>query len=257
MRKTEALTEAIRHRWDHCASHYDEGYDHAVKSDAEKQLWMKLLRQLIGESPRNILDIGTGTGNLAFMLAELGYSVKGVDLSAELLAIARSKQPPHMGKVVFEQQDAQELSETTGDQYDVVISRNVLWTITDPEKALSEWHRVMKPGGIFVMIDANWFCPTLQQRLLKAMGTLLKSFQKNQQHEEQEEQTYDPHIMASLPLIGKNGVQIFTKLANNCGFKNVVQIPLKEVDRIMWQQMPLQKKLLNAYHRYVLLGKKQ
>jgi len=55
-----------------------------------------------------------------------------------LLAIAISKQPPQMEQVVFEQQDAQELTEIEADEFDVVISRNVLWTITDHAKALSE-----------------------------------------------------------------------------------------------------------------------
>jgi len=43
-----------------------------------------------------------------------------------------------MEQVVFEQQDAQELTEIEADEFDVVISRNVLWTITDHAKALSE-----------------------------------------------------------------------------------------------------------------------
>ena len=42
------------------------------------------------------------------------------------------------------------------DTFDLVISRNVVWTIMDAEKAFREWRRVLKPGGRMIAFDANW-----------------------------------------------------------------------------------------------------
>jgi SAM-dependent methyltransferase len=40
--------------------------------------------------------------------------------------------------------------------FDIVVSRNVAWTLIDAEKAYQEWFRVLKPGGRALIFDANW-----------------------------------------------------------------------------------------------------
>jgi SAM-dependent methyltransferase len=43
------------------------------------------------------------------------------------------------------------------DFYDVVVSRNLTWNLPHPEKAYSEWHRILRPGGLLLNFDSNWY----------------------------------------------------------------------------------------------------
>ena len=51
--------------------------------------------------------------------------------------------------------DAQALRFEDG-RFDVVLSRNLTWTLPDPQKAYAEWLRVLKPGGILLNYDADY-----------------------------------------------------------------------------------------------------
>jgi SAM-dependent methyltransferase len=52
--------------------------------------------------------------------------------------------------------DAGELPFDDG-AFDVVISRNVIWALTNPEEALCQWRRVLKSGGLLIYFDGNHY----------------------------------------------------------------------------------------------------
>ena len=84
-----------------------------------------------------ILDVGTGTGYFA-MLKE-----------------ARDNAALYQVPPTFQQMDAQKLA-FLDQSFDVVISRNLTWTLPDPEAAYREWMRVLKKGGILLNFDADY-----------------------------------------------------------------------------------------------------
>ena len=43
------------------------------------------------------------------------------------------------------------------DSFDVVVTRNLTWNLTDPVRAYREWRRVLRPGGVTLIFDANWY----------------------------------------------------------------------------------------------------
>ena len=53
------------------------------------------------------------------------------------------------------QMDAQNMTFEDG-SFDFIISRNVTWTVPEPEKVYSEWFRLLSPGGVVINIDANY-----------------------------------------------------------------------------------------------------
>ena len=57
--------------------------------------------------------------------------------------------------VTYEVMDAMELS-YADETFDVVITRNLTWTLPDIQKAYKEWHRVLKKGGLLLNYDANY-----------------------------------------------------------------------------------------------------
>ena len=96
-----------------------------------------------------------GPGIVAFMISELGHDVTGVDLSEGMIKNALKNREANGLKVDFKRGDAESLP-FDDRSFDAVVSRYVLWTVTDPKKALSEWNRVLKPGGRVVIVDGDW-----------------------------------------------------------------------------------------------------
>ena len=103
-----------------------------------------------------ILDVGTGTGYFAILLSQIGHQVTGIDLTDAMLKEARDNAALYQVHPTFQQMDAQKLA-FLDQSFDVVISRNLTWTLPDPEATYREWMRVLKKGGVLLNFDANWY----------------------------------------------------------------------------------------------------
>lgn len=103
-----------------------------------------------------VLDIGTGPGFFAIILAELGYTVTAVDYTAAMLEQASANAGALVRLIDFRQMNAEELSFADG-SFDVIVSRNLTWNLPHPERAYSQWARVLRPGGLLLNFDANWY----------------------------------------------------------------------------------------------------
>jgi len=149
------LKAMVKQRWNEAAEGFDNSPGHGIHSAQEKQIWQTLLAKLLGEKPLEVLDVGTGTGVIALMLAEMGHKVTGIDLAEEMLVRARKKAEQMGIPVNFLLGDAENIPFNDG-AFDIVINRHVFWTMPDPERAAAEWVRVLKPGGKLVIIDGDW-----------------------------------------------------------------------------------------------------
>lgn len=105
--------------------------------------------------PVKILDVGTGTGFFAILLSQAGYQVTGIDLTESMILRARELAQKHRCDAVFEVMDA-ENPEFADESFDVVIARNVTWTLPNARKAYAQWMRVLKPGGVLLNYDADY-----------------------------------------------------------------------------------------------------
>ena len=103
-----------------------------------------------------MLDVGTGPGFFAIILARMGYRVTAVDYTASMLEEARRNAGALADKIDFHQMNAEELM-FADYSFDVLVTRNVTWNLHDPEKAYSHWTRVLAPGGLLLNFDANWY----------------------------------------------------------------------------------------------------
>lgn len=109
---------------------------------------LEALRRLLGPGEGRCLDVGCGTGVPTLAVAELGWSVIGVDVSSDLLERARSRGL----KVVEAPADALPFEEAS---FDAATS---FWTHTDIDRfavAVTEVARVLKPGASFVYLGGH------------------------------------------------------------------------------------------------------
>lgn len=121
---------------------------------AQREQFLRALSPRLGE---RVLDVGSGPGFLAGAIAEaVGSSgaVFGVDISAPLLAVARSH-CAHQSWVGFRDADAAQLPFPDHD-FDAVISTQVLEYVRDVDAVLAEIHRVVRPGGRVAIVDTDW-----------------------------------------------------------------------------------------------------
>lgn len=118
--------------------------------------WQEELQSHLPEgSGLRILDIGTGTGFFAILMAKLGHRVTGIDLTPAMLIEAHALAEALNLDVDFLEMDAQTL-DFQDESFDVILSRNLTWTLPEPVKAYQEWYRVLKKGGILMNFDADY-----------------------------------------------------------------------------------------------------
>ncbi len=121
--------------------------------------WSRLMAPLLVDftavpDRARALDVGSGTGALAFAIAQrkVQSHVIGIDPSKEYVAYANSRNP-FPDRVTFEVGDAQRLRFSEA-AFDASLSLLVFNFIPDPGKALQELRRVTRPGGR--LSAANW-----------------------------------------------------------------------------------------------------
>src|SRR5262245_21735157 len=109
-----------------------------LRNDAERHVWLVTLRDLLPPAPADVVDLGTGTGFLAFFLAELGHRITGVDLSDGMLRVAKERALGTDSPIAFITGDGTDPPLNKAN-WDVVANRNMLWTLLDPKTAFDNW----------------------------------------------------------------------------------------------------------------------
>lgn len=115
---------------------------------------LEAVRLGVGAEPADILDVATGTGDLAFELRRQAKHARitGLDFSEGMLELAARKGERLGAGVTFVAGDAQELP--FGDEsFDLVTIAYGLRNLASPLQGLSEFHRVLRPGGRLVVLE--------------------------------------------------------------------------------------------------------
>jgi SAM-dependent methyltransferase len=109
-----------------------------------------------GDGPRDVLDIGGGTGGFAVRVAAAGHRVTVVDPSPDALAALDRRAREHDVAVTGRQGDLSTLLDVVAaDSADVVLCHGVLEVVDDPAAALATLARVVRPGGVLSLLVAQ------------------------------------------------------------------------------------------------------
>lgn len=254
------LKEEIHAYWTQRAEGYSE-YNQQEMADARRSMWKNKLLSLLeenfpGKNPEElkVLDVGTGPGFFALLLAEAGYQVTAADVTEEMLKEAKKNTGVFAEKITWKLSDAQKL-ELEDCTFDAVFSRNVTWNLENPGQAYEEWIRVLKPGGLLCNFDADWYGHLYDEE--KRSG-----YEKDRQRVEEEnmEDYYTgtdiermEAIARQVPLSRQKRPQWDVEALKNAGLTGV------SCDTEVWKQVWTEEEIANngSTPIFLLSGKKR
>lgn len=162
MTVNDTIISENRTYWTGRAAGYSEVNQQELSSDQRRKWRHAICSRIRAHFPDRpsgqirVLEIGTGPGFFAILLAEAGYDVTAIDLTPEMLREAKKNAGSLSERIDFIEMNAQNLA-FADDRFDVIVSRNLTWNLPDPEKAYAEWMRVLKKDGLMLNFDANWY----------------------------------------------------------------------------------------------------
>ncbi len=149
--------EQVEKMFDTISGNYDN-LNRVISFGTDIKWRKKVLVAIIQKNPNNILDIATGTGDLAIKFAEKSNATKiiGLDLSEGMLSVARNKVKGKSiaEKVEFIKGDSEALP-FNDNTFDAITVAFGIRNFEHLEKGLSEILRVLKPKGLFIILETS------------------------------------------------------------------------------------------------------
>ncbi|MBO7265675.1 MAG: bifunctional demethylmenaquinone methyltransferase/2-methoxy-6-polyprenyl-1,4-benzoquinol methylase UbiE [Alistipes sp.] len=211
--------EQVEQMFDNIAPTYDK-LNHILSLNIDR-IWRRRVMRIVRRSqPKSIMDVATGTGDLAIAMAKRveGAHILGVDLSEEMLQVARTK----INRLALEERievskgDAENLSFVASDSIDAATVAFGVRNFENLEGGLSEIYRTLKHGGKFVVLEFSiprnrfirWVYAQYSHRLLPRIGAMLSKDRK----------AYDylPDSVEEFPAPER-----FAEILRGVGFKDI------------------------------------
>ncbi len=151
----DSKKEQVKDMFDSIAWRYDM-LNHLLSIGIDRSWRKRVVRMVAISRAKRILDVATGTGDLAIMMAKKidGANIDGVDLSPEMLSIGKMKVEKEKlsDKIKMAEGDAENLV-FANDEFDAVTVAFGVRNFEDIDKGVKEIYRVIKPGGVVCILE--------------------------------------------------------------------------------------------------------
>ncbi|MFW5793656.1 MAG: bifunctional demethylmenaquinone methyltransferase/2-methoxy-6-polyprenyl-1,4-benzoquinol methylase UbiE [Bacteroidota bacterium] len=216
MTHSKSKKENVRQMFDNIAPAYDF-MNHFLSFSIDKVWRRKLRNQLKKQEPETILDIATGTGDLAIELSKTKpKSIVGIDISEKMLEYGKKKvikkKLSHI--ITLEQADCEDLS-FEDNSFDAASIAFGIRNFEDPAKGLSEVFRVLKPGGMIYILEFGMPDKQPVKSIYKLYFNKILPFFGRMLSSDKKAYTYLPDSVGKF-IHGDNFIQFLS----NAGFKN-------------------------------------
>jgi ubiquinone/menaquinone biosynthesis C-methylase UbiE len=170
--------DGIRKYWNSRAQDYSSNTGHGFNSAEEYGLWSQAVtRNLPAVSGKKALDLGTGPGYMAMLLCRLGYEVTGLDMSEDMLKIARQRADKLGMSLEFKQGDV-ESPPFEKESMDIIVCRHIMWTLFDLNKAIETWKKILRNNGILLIIDGVWTQNNIEGIIRTIAGNVIRTIRE-------------------------------------------------------------------------------
>jgi demethylmenaquinone methyltransferase/2-methoxy-6-polyprenyl-1,4-benzoquinol methylase len=154
---SEGKKKQVEQMFDTISENYD-GLNRVISLGTDITWRKKVIKMVAEKNPKSILDIATGTGDLAIQFAEKTSAerIVGLDISEGMLSVARKKvsEKKISEKIEFVQADSEALP-FDDNTFDAITVSFGIRNFENLEKGLSEILRVLKKDGIFVILETS------------------------------------------------------------------------------------------------------
>lgn len=211
--------EQVEEMFDNIAPTYDR-LNHIMSLNIDR-IWRRRVMRIIRRAkPQRIMDVATGTGDLAIAMARKVNEahILGVDLSEEMLSEARKKikRLELEKRISLEKGDAENLTMVASESVDAATVAFGVRNFENIERGLSEIYRTIRPGGKLVVLEfsmpknslVRWVYRQYAHRLLPRIGGMISK--------DKQAYTYLPDSVEEFPAPER-----FAEILKGVGFKSV------------------------------------
>jgi len=152
----QSKREQVERMFDTISKEYD-GLNRVISFGIDVKWRKKVVNKVAATQPKRILDVATGTGDLAINLAKTdAEEIIGLDISAGMLNVGKEKVAAKNldDRIKMVQGDSENLP-FEDDYFDAITVAFGIRNFETLEKGLAEILRVLKPGGIFVILETS------------------------------------------------------------------------------------------------------
>ncbi len=236
-----SINSVIKEFWENESDIYRECIQGELDS-FQKDEWYKILEKDIPKNSK-VLDIGTGPGFFAMLLYDMGCNVTAIDITNNMIKEAKTL-CENRDEINFMTMDSHNTT-FEDNSFDILICRNVTWTLDNPPMAYREWHRILKPNGKLIIFDANFNLRYFDDEIEKKYQENLKiAKEKGYIYETHNNQELEDELSKTLFLSDKIRPQWDLNEMLNIGFtKFSVETKfdkdlLTEKDKLFWGHAP-------------------
>lgn len=215
----QSKKEQVEEMFDNIAPNYDR-LNHILSLNIDR-IWRRRVMRIVRRSKaRRIMDLATGTGDLAIAMAKRvdRTQILGVDLSEEMLAVARAKIQKQglEERIMLEKGDAENLTMVADGSLDAVTVAFGVRNFENMERGLSEIYRTLRVGGKLVVLEFSmpknrlirWIYSQYAHRLLPRIGAVISK--------DKRAYTYLPDSVEEFP-----SPERFAEIVRSVGFSSV------------------------------------
>ncbi|MCK5846201.1 MAG: bifunctional demethylmenaquinone methyltransferase/2-methoxy-6-polyprenyl-1,4-benzoquinol methylase UbiE [Bacteroidales bacterium] len=208
--------EKVENMFDNIANNYDF-LNHFLSFGIDYYWRNKVLNIIKSHDPKSILDIATGTGDLAILASKSNAErIVGIDISQNMLnvGIKKIEKKGLDNLITMQQEDSEDLS-FDDNTFDLAMVAFGVRNFENLEKGLGEIKRVIKPGGILIVLEFSQ--PRsfpMKQLYAFYSNNILPTFGKIISNDASA-YTYLPESVKRFPAFSD-----FTKIMDSVGFKN-------------------------------------
>ena len=215
----QSKKEQVEEMFDNIAPNYDR-LNHILSLNIDR-IWRRRVMRIVRRSKaRRIMDLATGTGDLAIAMAKRvdRTQILGVDLSEEMLAVARAKIQKQglEERIMLEKGDAENLTMVADGSLDAVTVAFGVRNFENMECGLSEIYRTLRAGGKLVVLEFSmpknrlirWIYSQYAHRLLPHIGAVISK--------DKRAYTYLPDSVEEFPTPER-----FAEIVRSVGFSSV------------------------------------
>ena len=153
---TRRYIEDFKDLWTERADSFSKSIMNRIKNGYNPRWFDEIMDGIPEGQSQRILDVGCGPGFFSIVLAKMGHDVTGIDYNDTMIETASNNCSSLGLHAEFIQMDAHDLKFEDG-TFDMVVCRDILWNLDDPEKAYSEMYRVLRDGGKLTLFDGNYY----------------------------------------------------------------------------------------------------